>query len=272
MDRKKGFTLIELLVVISIIALLLSILLPALTKAREQAKRVVCVKNTKGLALAWHTYATENKGEIPYTCGWASDVATGDYNKPKEQKRNYGWIGWTGSTSDYPTWSIRDRIEWGVKRGALWPYCQNVGSYVCSSPKSGAGEVISYSMPAPINGNYYSTYYGNAVKEGCWVTKLAEIHRTAERIIFLCEGENAWNGDWGIYYPYAMWWDRPPIRHGEGIPLAFADAHAEFRKWENKDTVNYAKGRMPSNYQPKNTDLQKFQRGVFGRLGYVPQQ
>ena len=62
--QRRAFTLIELLVVVSIIALLVSILLPALGKAREQARRVVCRTRLSQLGLAYHTYATENNGNI----------------------------------------------------------------------------------------------------------------------------------------------------------------------------------------------------------------
>ena len=61
---RRGFTLVELLVVIGIIALLLSILLPALNKAREDAKRVRCLSNQRQLVMAWQMYASENKGKL----------------------------------------------------------------------------------------------------------------------------------------------------------------------------------------------------------------
>jgi len=58
---KKGFTLIELLVVVAIIALLISILLPSLSRARELAKRLVCAANVKGIGTAEKIYANDNE-------------------------------------------------------------------------------------------------------------------------------------------------------------------------------------------------------------------
>ena len=83
----RGFTLIELLVVIAIIAILASMLLPALSKAKQKAHQIVCVSNLKQLGLAELIYHDENNQRIPL-----ARIANGSPGVP------------SGYDQDYPTW------------------------------------------------------------------------------------------------------------------------------------------------------------------------
>ena len=86
--RRAGFTLIELLVVVAIIALLVAILVPAVGRAREEARLAVCASSLKQYGLSWFLYAQDYNGAIPNATGmnspervrWTNPVQNVDYD------------------------------------------------------------------------------------------------------------------------------------------------------------------------------------------------
>jgi prepilin-type N-terminal cleavage/methylation domain-containing protein/prepilin-type processing-associated H-X9-DG protein len=128
MNTERGFTLIELLVVIAVIALLMAILMPALSMAREQGRRAVCAQNEKNTGLGLLMYANDYDGKLPMNevdrwlfdvSYWTTDVVlqTGAFD------RHIFYC---------PSWRQRDRI-------IFWRYGENLP----------AGTPEEYATPEP---------------------------------------------------------------------------------------------------------------------------
>jgi len=95
-SNRRGFTLIELLVVIAIIGVLAGLLLPALSRAREEARKVECMNNQKQVCLTIHIYADDHDGWIVpwYEPRRANRLTWEDLLRPYVQNKDYGFNGW----------------------------------------------------------------------------------------------------------------------------------------------------------------------------------
>src|SRR6478735_7685930 len=122
--RTSGFTLVELLVVIGIIALLISILLPALNRARESARRIACGSNLRQVAMAFFMYTGENGGWFPSPAVFGGPSPTalgyGSGSTPAPDGYPADWIGWP---EDWIVW--RNKKVSDPLRGAIVKYLSN---------------------------------------------------------------------------------------------------------------------------------------------------
>ena len=194
-SKKGGFTLVELLVVIAIIALLMAVLLPALNKARTQAKRIVCLNGLKQLVVAWMTYADNSDSKLVNggQAGgnpqyewiteewWCTPLATNAH--PLSTTDEVG-TGWSPTRRDWDLALPYKERESLLKRGALYKYCQNLKSYRC--PEADKNMHRTYIIPAAMNAEWRNANAGYC-PAGMVAKRLGQVKKSKERIVFFEE-------------------------------------------------------------------------------------
>ena len=249
-----GFTLIELLVVIAIIAILASMLLPALSRAKQQATNSTCISTMKQITLAWISYNQDNRGHFP--ANEEGDYTTSDVGSVPVKPWVNGNEDYNGGTAGSDT-NVQYLIS-GVYT-SMGPYVGGFGPYKCpadpscANGRTGQPRVRSISMNQAIgctmNGDAGDGTYtdignwldGNGPGPYSIYMSESDMSRPSPANLWLIVDEHPDSINDGAFAVEmntitdnsADWIDHPSSLHDGACGFSFADGHAIVHKWQD---------------------------------------
>lgn len=232
----RGFTLIELLVVIAIIAILAAMLLPALSRAKQQSLTTACLNNLRQLTTCWSMYAHDNNDVLPPNNS-VYDINTGQPITGADLTQT--WC---------PGNARADTNSDNIKIGYLFPYNTSTAIYKCPADRAPvvtlSGNVLniprsrSYNMSQSINGMSGPDPLSATLWYIPSFQKFTRIIKPSPTQIFVftdVHEDEILDSLFGVPYPNSpwegMWFDLPANRHNQGGCFSFADGHSERWKW-----------------------------------------